>query len=254
MAEWSFVLQVISEAVDAVITVNGFQAPEISRRRMAVSSSLAEWLVVGKNRVEVQLYAPEPGPDDPERMFELLIHRTKAGHDVWEGSRFLEFRYSPFICDQATRRLATALDHSFLVEDELEKWSWLGARAFEPGDRKHVEDVVMALHGALERKDITAIKTGMSTMLTERALALEVARDDCEEAYLAELGDYLTEDDWVVHELHHGDLVLVPDHGGRVVHVRDREGRAPLRATAGGRIFTLPLSVANLGGTWCIVR
>lgn len=254
MAQWSFVLQVISEAVDAVITVNGFQAPEISKQKMALSSSLAEWLVLGNNRIEARLYAPEPGPDDPERVFELLLHRTKAGHNVWDGSRFFEYRYSPVICDQATRRLATVVDHTFLVEDELEKWSWLSARPYEAGDRKHVEDVVMALHGALERKDLTAIKTSMSTMLTERALALEASRDDCEEAYLAEIGDYLTEEDWEVDELNHGDLVLVPDHGGRVVHVRDREGRAPLKAIADGRRFSMPLSIANLNGTWSIVR
>jgi hypothetical protein len=134
-------------------------------------------------------------------------------------------------------------------------WAWERSRPFEEErDRRNVESLVSRAHGLIGKRDTKELVKMLSLKHAELASGWRASRDDVEGEILGEVGDLYAEGDFALEPLRLDRLVFERRFGGKLVHVRDADGRAPIRAAAAGKVFALPLGVACIDDVWMVVR
>jgi hypothetical protein len=257
MSDHSFYLEAQCINLIARVTINGATAYETWTSHPGVGRIRADHLLApGQNLLEVHLAhaAVRHASEDPA--FELALLRTFRGELPSAHGTLLRYRWTEDTTVLDQERLTPVLEHVFRVVSCPARWAWEGATPFgtDPGDERAALDPIRRLYRALDERDLGAVARELSLRHTELGLAVEVPRDEVEADALEVLGSLMADPDAKLQPLSERDIVLDPRFAGRLVHVRDRDGRPPIRYSIGDRVASLPVSVAHLGDGFRIVR
>ncbi len=259
LAEQYLFVQVSSGHVRGQLWVNGCTAWQAWDARPTVTRTpVAPFMRPVGNELTLLLSdaaPPREGPASKEEPY-LELELGLAGFDAPAQEFAVIFSYT--WTDEDSRLgpepLTRVVEHRLDLPD-ARAWAWDRGRALdEERDRRGIETVVAKLHGLIEKRDTKELVKMLALKHTELATGWRASRDDVEGEILGELADLYAEPDFTVEPLRLDRLLLERRCGGRLVHVRDMDGRPPIRATAAGKAFALPLGLACLDDAWLVVR
>jgi hypothetical protein len=225
------------------------RSPEF-RTAMAM---LNPWIVAGENALEIALTPfGRQGPEQPA--FGAQVMKVEAGQFSSDDDLLVHFRWSPELHPLDDKAPTVVFRHTFHLDPSLPPWRWQRAAPYLDRDRPAIVSLVQRFERALADRDVDELLSLLETKHEEVGRAIHSSMDEQVERQREWFSRYFTTADTEVVSVAPEQLRLQSGAGGRVVKITDPEGEPPIRVRFGGRVFPFQMTVANLGGTWTIVR
>jgi hypothetical protein len=253
MDDSSFVAEIHCKHLGAMVLMNGSvvfdgwdERPRVSV--LPLGAYLTEW-----SRLEVLLCKLDPAPHSPDPMFVLRLCRPGHGTGPKHMNVRLAYQWTEAEGAFEPTGLTRVVNHRFRFP-RFERGPWDGAKPYSDADRPALEALFVHAQEAARSRDVPALRALLARKVTDLAPGFEQSRDDLETELLGEMAEMWAEPDFRLAPVGLDDLHLETRLEGRLVHLRDRDGRPPLRLHGGRFVLSLPLALSCIDGAWTVVR
>jgi hypothetical protein len=235
--------------------------------RMAFGGKINPLLVEGKNRVRVSLglapplpssatKSPQPGPFPPDPpiqpKFKLKVQQGPQGTDPGEAGILVQYEWKPGQPPLTVGQSSTVLDQTFDIAHL--PWpppEWTRGASISV-DSAALEMFVRSYADRLRSRDIDGAVELNRMKFQDLARSMGFSESHLVDSFRGYLGGLMSAPNWSVSVA--AGLHYALEGQSRLVRITGADGAAPISVSSNGQVLPFDLTVASIGGTWCIVR
>ncbi len=245
-----FVCEVQMASVNVVVYLNDVIVLEDRAAAPKTTQvKLNPYVIEGRNSVRVDLAPLLSAP-----AFQIRILVGEHGREPDASGYLGEFRLDATLLKET--RWREVWWREFVTSQAFGRWKWQDAprRDLSSDDRDAIRRLLGETARVLQSRDASASDRLVEIKTDEMSRALGIDRTEYEAEQHESMQSLLSAPDWTLSPVNPDQTMLTPNAGGRLVTVTGPDGSPLLRGSAGGRQFSLPVTVSPIAGRWQIVR
>jgi hypothetical protein len=273
-----YLMRVRARGVVVDVRLNDMPAhAERTGEEASVSGEYNNLIIKGDNELKTTI-RPLEGDEKPapDAKVEVLLAEARKGQKVDEAKELLAFVWPSeeekeegeaegeegtkgSEKEEKDEEAFPVVDvQTVKIEGPLGGWAWEGADAIAP--TPETTDGILAtlrmIHKAFEEFDEPTLLAAVDARMTEMATAHFVDKGDLVHAFQADVREAWNDAQWGMEPLDESALEMDLAAGGRVVWIRDKEWKSPIRSVelSEGHRIGVNVLLTQVKKQWVIVR
>lgn len=249
-------LEIECDKVHADVRVNDVPVLLTPAEKRGVRCEVVnKWIIDDRNSIQVKLRSPSSGaPVISPCWFDLKLSRVKEVNEkVVDDIDVINFRWP----EHNVSGHQGEWDLAFQVELQPPSKFWGSAQPIEWNDvaRHRALSVLVELHQALERRDMSALSSLLDYKINDLGLSHFLSESEAKQVQTEFLEMAMDVPEWSMRPFEQSNVHFHLVGNERLVWATDKDYKAPLTSNrSGGQAYGLPVYLAPVSGEWKVVR